>query len=63
MQDLLRVADSSGKLKSFEHPFVQSWMMFLGAFLCLFAFMFQLRLTKKRDQREKNDSTCRLKPC
>ena len=50
-QDLLRVADSSGQLKSFEHPFVQSWVMFLGEFLCIFAFMFQLHRTKKREGR------------
>ena len=47
-QDLLVIPDSTGQPKSFEHPFFQSWLMFFGEFLCMFAFMWQMKQTKRR---------------
>ena len=48
-QDLLQVPDSTGRPTSFEHPFFQTFLMFVGEFSCMGVFQYLLynKLQKK----------------
>lgn len=48
--DSLHAVGRDGKRTQFDHPFVQTWFMFLGEFLCMLYFQGSVFLKKRRGE-------------
>lgn len=50
--DKLKSKSSDGKIRPFNHPFVQACFMFFGEFLCLLTFKLVYYMMLKRNVRK-----------